>query len=506
VTDHTAQGRTVHTGLAVITGSEDRQHAYVALTRGTDANLAYVFTQSPKQADAAPGPRPAPELARYDRLARHASIPGPAAPAADETNPLGVLAGVLHRDGQQLSATQARQQALADADHLALLHAIWTAETAPARHQRYQDLLDAALPPGHQQQPGHQAKWLWTTLHAAELAGQDARQVLADAIGERDLTGARDIHAVIDARIRRRTATLIPLPAPPWSAQLPGITDPERDAHASQIAAFMDARKQRIGEHAATSTLAWAVTALGPVPADPPARLDWQQRAAAIGAYRELSGYHHPADPIGPEPAASRPDLRAAWHEALAAIGAADGPDVRGMTGGCCTSATPTPSKPPGHPPGRAMSSVTPAPAPATPASLRCALPQKPPRPGTAASIRKPPGSRNWPPATRPCTTPTAGRKPRTPPPWQTAKTGNTPPGTSVSWPSPPTQNCAAVTPSSPGHRRAPPNPNSLRQPSLPAPLPPRKSKSTMTRSHARSATWSPGTANSPTSSPSGRP
>ncbi len=36
VTDHTAQGRTVHTGLAVITGTEDRQHAYVALIRGTD--------------------------------------------------------------------------------------------------------------------------------------------------------------------------------------------------------------------------------------------------------------------------------------------------------------------------------------------------------------------------------------------------------------------------------------------------------------------------------------
>ena len=68
VTDHTAQGRTVHTGLAVITGTEDRQHAYVALTRGTYDNTAYVFTQSPKRADLAPGPRPAPELARYDRL------------------------------------------------------------------------------------------------------------------------------------------------------------------------------------------------------------------------------------------------------------------------------------------------------------------------------------------------------------------------------------------------------------------------------------------------------
>ena len=96
----------------------------------------------------------------------------------------------------------------------------------------------------------------------------------------------------------------------------------------------MDARKERIGEHAAASALGWAVTALGPVPEDPVTRLEWQQRAASIGAYRELSGYSHPADPIGPEPATGTPDLRAAWHEALAALGPVDGPDVRGMTDG----------------------------------------------------------------------------------------------------------------------------------------------------------------------------
>ncbi len=60
VTDHVAQSRTVHTGLAVITGTEDRQHAYVALTRGTTTNTAYIFTLSPKIADPAPGPRPRP--------------------------------------------------------------------------------------------------------------------------------------------------------------------------------------------------------------------------------------------------------------------------------------------------------------------------------------------------------------------------------------------------------------------------------------------------------------
>jgi hypothetical protein len=93
VTDHVAQGRTVHTGLAVFTGTEDRQHALVALTRGTDANLAYVFTASPKRADPVPGPRPAPELIRYDRLhAGRPGDPGPATPPAPPDTPLGVLA------------------------------------------------------------------------------------------------------------------------------------------------------------------------------------------------------------------------------------------------------------------------------------------------------------------------------------------------------------------------------------------------------------------------------
>ena len=77
VTDHAAQSRTVTAGLAVITGTEDRQHAYVALSRGTEINLAYVFTASPKTADPAPGPRPAPELARYDRRAAGPRRPCP---------------------------------------------------------------------------------------------------------------------------------------------------------------------------------------------------------------------------------------------------------------------------------------------------------------------------------------------------------------------------------------------------------------------------------------------
>ena len=207
-------------GLAVITGTEDRPHAYVALTRGTTTNLAYVFTASPKRADPAPGPRPAPELDRYDQIhAERPGVPAPATPPAPPGDALAVLAAVLQRDGQLASATQDRHRALTDADHL------------------------ASLPPGYRQDPGHQGRWLWRTMHAAELAGLDAGGVLAAAIAERDLAGARDPASVIHARLRHRTGSLIPLPAGPWSAQVPALADPERRAYAAEIAAMMDACK-----------------------------------------------------------------------------------------------------------------------------------------------------------------------------------------------------------------------------------------------------------------------
>ena len=274
----------MHTGLAVIAGTEDRQHAYVALTRGTDTNMAYVFTVSPKLADPAPGPRPAPELARYDRITAERAGQ-PAAAAAETRDALAVLAGVLDRDGQQLSASQTWQQALTDADHLAILHAIWTAETTPAREQHYRDLLMAALPPGtpaRARPPGPMA--------VADPARRRTRRPgpRRRSWPPRSASGTWPGPATWPPSSTPASATgsapLSRLPAGPWSAQVPAIADPERRAYPTEIAALMDARKDRIGEHAAEHAPPWAVDALGPVPADPPDRLDWQQRAASIGA------------------------------------------------------------------------------------------------------------------------------------------------------------------------------------------------------------------------------
>ena len=339
ITGHSAQGATVHTGIALVTGTEDRQWLYPAMTRGTDVNLAFVFTAPARAADPQPGSRPAPELDRYDRIRRErqgfpalqpASDPG----GAESREPVAVLADVLGRDGAELSATEIRRRNLADADHLAVLHAIWTAETRHARHDRYRNLVAAALPPGHRGELSHRACWLYRTLHAAELAGLDPADVIRTAIASRGLAGSRDIAAVLDARIRQHINPLLPQPQASWISCVPQLPDPARHAYLAGIAALMDDRTCRLGQYSAQTAPAWAITALGPVPADPAARCDWARKTTPIAAYREMYGYDHPGDPIGPEPTQQAPDQRAAWHQAYLALGPSAGPDVRAMPDG----------------------------------------------------------------------------------------------------------------------------------------------------------------------------
>jgi hypothetical protein len=309
------------------------------MTRGTHTNMAFVFTTPLRPADPQPGTRPAPELARYDRIQRERHgiwaapvSPSPACP--DPREPIAALADVLERDGSELSALETRRRSLSNADHLAILNAQWTAETRDAQNTRYRALVTAALPPAYRHELSPQARWLFRTLRAAELAGLDPSQVIQSAIQFRDLTGARDVASVLDARIRHRVHPLLPRPQGPWSGRVPHLPDPQRHQYTAELAAMMDDRKQRIGEFAADNALPWAVSTLGPVPEDPVARQEWRHKAASIGAYRETYGYQHPTHPIGPEPTHDAPDQRAAWHEAFLALGPVDGPDVRAMPDG----------------------------------------------------------------------------------------------------------------------------------------------------------------------------
>ncbi|MGH3304995.1 MAG: hypothetical protein ACRDOK_25665, partial [Streptosporangiaceae bacterium] len=341
VTGHSAQGRSVQVGIPVVTGTEDRQWLYVAMTWGAESNTMMVFTRSAKVADPAAGTRPAPELQRHERVERErAGLPAAAAAPVEggpqQRDAIAVAADILDVDGSESSALETQGRALANADHLAVLNAMWQGETAGIQTDRYRQLVRAALPPQYaaEQLTSPQATWLWRTLRGVETTGLDVGEVVHEAVRSRSLAGARDLASVIDARIRLITGSLVPQPLRPWSERMPAVAEPERKQFLTELAAAIDARKERIGEHVAEHAPEWAIRPLGKVPDDPLDRLEWQRRAAEIGAYRELYGYGHPTEPIGPEPSGDSPEKRAAWHAAFAALGPVDGVDLRGLPDG----------------------------------------------------------------------------------------------------------------------------------------------------------------------------
>ncbi len=156
--------------------------------------------------------------------------------------------------------------------------------------------------------------------------------MLHAAVAARSLTGSRDIVRVIDSRIRRTLRDTVPRPRGTWAEQVPASGDPDLDRYLTELAVAMDDRVRRIGEHAAEARPQWATRALGPVPDDLVARAEWEDRAARLGAYRELYGYDAQADAIGPEPGKTSPEARAGWHAAFTALGRIDGIDLRGCT------------------------------------------------------------------------------------------------------------------------------------------------------------------------------
>ena len=338
-TPHAAQGRTVDTTHFLVDGLGDRQSLYVAMSRGREANYAYCVTGFPRAADTREGSRPAPELARMRRLtAERAGLgpepaSGPDKQKCPERDAVSILAEVMSRDGAVLSATETLASELSNADHLGTLGASWYDLSRRAQTARFEQELRASLPAVADAALSDPAcTWLWRSLREAEAAGLDGGQVLRDAIAVRSLTGARHEARVLDARIRRILAGTVPRPAESWAERPPQMGDPELNRYMAELAAAMDDRVRRIGEHAAQTCPQWAVQALGELPEDPVRRADWEDRAARLGAYRELYGYSAPADAIGPEPGKTSPEARADWHAALEALGHIDGIDLRGCS------------------------------------------------------------------------------------------------------------------------------------------------------------------------------
>jgi TrwC relaxase/AAA domain len=295
-TPHAVQGRTVDTAHVLVDGLGDRQGLYVAMSRGREANYTYCVTGFPRLADVREGSRPAPELARARRLAHeHQGLErADVSPAGEEQeprrDPVGVLAYVMQRDGGVLSATETLRRELANADHLGVLGSIWYDLARRAQVIRFERVLREALPEGEAGAALSDAArtWLWRSLRDAEAAGLDGGKVLRLAVASRSLTGTRDPARVIDARVRRMIEHTVPKVAQSWVERVPEMGDPELDRFMAKLAVAMDGRVRRIGEHLAAVRPAWVIQALGHVPADLVKRGEWVERAARLGAYREL--------------------------------------------------------------------------------------------------------------------------------------------------------------------------------------------------------------------------
>jgi hypothetical protein len=150
---------------------------------------------------------------------------------------VSVLAGVMARDGGELSATETLEGELSRADHLGVLGGIWDDLTRREQHTRFEQALRDVLPAdlARQALDDPACTWLWRSLREAECAGLDGGQVLLRAVAARSMAGARDIARVIDGRIRRVLDGVLPQRPGPWAGRVPDTGSAEMNRYLAVV-------------------------------------------------------------------------------------------------------------------------------------------------------------------------------------------------------------------------------------------------------------------------------
>jgi AAA domain/TrwC relaxase len=334
-TNHGVQGDTVRDGAALASDRDMLSALYPATTRGREENHVYVYGSgsfASKQWQAKPGEKPAPELERHERLEAERAGREPGSEANDH-DAVNLLANVLRNTGRELSATEYREQALANADHLGLLGHIFQEYAREDSAARFTQALRDVLGQERADDALKDTDDLFRALRAAELAGKDGPAVLR-ASAQRDLEGARSVSAVLAQRVRDMTEHLPAQPRESWLSRVPHNDDPDTQRWLREVAEGMDDRQARLGQHVAEHPPLWATQALGDVPDDRDERAQWEDKAGKIAAYRELYSWDHPGRAIGPEPGTTSPEARSEWQNAFSAVDKHDGIDVRHLTDG----------------------------------------------------------------------------------------------------------------------------------------------------------------------------
>jgi len=321
-TVHAAEGRTVDSAHSVTDQTTSLPGLLVPLTRGREANTAWVVTTS-LPADAETGQTLEVE---------------PRTPAA-------VLADIMEGHQRERSALAEQEQAEIDArstmTHVDRLVDVVSRVVTTGRTAATLDRLtaDGALTADQREALAADEAFgsLERLLRTAELAGHDPDAVLTSAIEARDLHGARSLAQVLHARISDAYAGRLTPRIAGMSDLIPADVPREWGAWLRDRADAADTRRHELGAETAEEAPAWAVDTLGPVPSDEDvmARQEWEHRAGWAAAYRELVGYNDDRDPLGHAPAPGLMEKAALFRAAHEALGSLDaGADEARMTEG----------------------------------------------------------------------------------------------------------------------------------------------------------------------------
>ena len=287
---HVAQGRTVDTAHLLVTGTLSAQALYVGMTRGRQANTAHVVTGQ----TVPPGRQPCQQAA-----------------------PESVLAEVMQREADDLSATEQIRHAQEWAGGTGHLLHLWSAAARQALYPDIDQQITARLTESEAwRYQRERSRHALQQLRAAQLAGHDIG-ALIDQITAAPLDGAWSISGVLHGRLQQAT-----LPDSghdvTWSQRTP--QDAPEAAH--QLAAGLDDRIRELGERMIERPQPWLLKHLGALAPGASAALreDYARRAGIAAGYREAAGITDPEQAVSPQSHRANPELDAMRSSTMKAL------------------------------------------------------------------------------------------------------------------------------------------------------------------------------------------
>ncbi|WP_218837196.1 MobF family relaxase [Cutibacterium avidum] len=274
VTSYRTQGITTDTAHVLVDSAMTRENLYVAMTRGRDANIAYVAVDQPDAAHDVP--HPGDNQAATGR---------------------SVLYGVLQHAGAELSAheaTVAEQEAWGS---IAQLAAEYETIAAAAQHDRWATLIQhCGLTDAQAAEVLASDAFgpLTAELRRAEANHYDVDALLPRLVGAHRLDDADDVAAVLHHRVATATtrpagsgrnrkaprliAGLIPEATGTMSSEMRKALDERRD--------LIEARADAVLDRALDDKEPWTAE-LGKQPTDAGKLATWRRSALVVAAYRD---------------------------------------------------------------------------------------------------------------------------------------------------------------------------------------------------------------------------